>query len=70
LIGLSSVESDLQRNVQLLKERTWFDIPIVYTDGRRAILAVEKGSPGETAFAEAFNAWTQSGPKQIFGRAF
>jgi hypothetical protein len=59
LIGLSSVESDLQRNVQLLKERTWFDIPIVYTDGRRAILAVEKGSPGETAFAEAFNAWTQ-----------
>jgi hypothetical protein len=59
LIGLSSVESDLQRNVQLLKERTWFDIPIVYTDGRRAILAVEKGPPGETAFAEAFNAWTQ-----------
>jgi hypothetical protein len=58
LIGLSSVESDLQRNVQLLKERLWFDIPIVYTDGRRAILAVEKGSPGETAFAEAFNAWT------------
>jgi hypothetical protein len=59
LIGLSSVESDLQRNVQLLKERTWFDIPIVYTDGRRAILAVEKGPPGETAFADAFNAWTQ-----------
>jgi hypothetical protein len=59
LIGLSSVESDLQRNVQLLKDRTWFDIPIVYTDGRRAILAVEKGTPGETAFAEAFNAWTQ-----------
>jgi hypothetical protein len=59
LIGLSAVESDLQRNVQLLKERTWFDIPIVYTDGRRAILAVEKGPPGETAFAEAFNAWTQ-----------
>jgi len=59
LIGLSAVESDLQRNVQLLKERTWFDIPIVYTDGRRAILAVEKGPPGETAFADAFNAWTQ-----------
>jgi hypothetical protein len=59
LIGLSSVESDLQRNVQLLKERAWFDIPIVYNDGRRAILAVEKGSPGETAFAEAFATWTR-----------
>jgi hypothetical protein len=59
LIGLSSVESDLQRNVQLLKERAWFDIPIVYGDNRRAILAVEKGSPGETAFADAFTAWAR-----------
>jgi len=57
LIGLSSVESDLQRNVQLLKERAWFDIPIVYNDDRRAILAVEKGPPGETAFNDAFTAW-------------
>ena len=59
LIGLSSVESDLQRNVQLLKERAWFDIPIVYSDGRRAILAVEKGAPGERAFADAFVAWAR-----------
>jgi hypothetical protein len=59
LIGLSSVESDLQRNVQLLKERAWFDIPIVYNDNRRAILAVEKGPPGETAFADAFAAWAR-----------
>ncbi|MCC7346235.1 MAG: hypothetical protein IT538_02450 [Variibacter sp.] len=57
LIGLSSVEADLQRNVQLLKERAWFDIPMVYNNGRRAILAVEKGTPGERAFAEAFAAW-------------
>jgi hypothetical protein len=59
LIGLSSVESDLQRNVQLLKERAWFDIPIVYSDRRRAILAVEKGSPGERAFADAFTSWSR-----------
>jgi hypothetical protein len=59
LIGLSSVESDLQRNVQLLRERAWFDIPIVYNDNRRAILAVEKGPPGEMAFADAFTAWAR-----------
>jgi len=59
LIGLSAVESDLQRNIQLLKERSWFDIPIVYANNRRAILAVEKGTPGEKAFAEAFAAWKQ-----------
>jgi hypothetical protein len=57
LIGLSAVETDMQRNIQLLKERPWFDIPVVYTNGGRAILAMEKGTPGDRAFAEAFAAW-------------
>jgi len=59
LIGLSSLESDMQRNVQLLKERSWFDIPIIYNNNRRAILALEKGTPGEQAFNQAFAAWKQ-----------
>jgi hypothetical protein len=59
LIGLSSVDTDRERNVQLLKERAWFDIPVVYTNNRRAILALEKGTPGERAFADAFKAWGQ-----------
>ena len=59
LVGLSAVEGDMQRNLQLLKERGWFDIPIVYNNGRRAILALEKGTPGERVFDEAFKAWGQ-----------
>jgi hypothetical protein len=59
LIGLSAVDSEMQRNIELLKTRPWFDVPIVYTDGRRAILAVEKGTPGERAFNDAFAAWKQ-----------
>ena len=59
LLGLSSLEADVQRNVQLLKERAWFDIPIIYNNNRRAILAVEKGTPGEQAFNQAFAAWKQ-----------
>jgi hypothetical protein len=59
LIGLSAVDSEMQRNIELLKTRPWFDVPIVYTDGRRAILAVEKGTPGERALNEAFAAWKQ-----------
>lgn len=59
LIGLSALEADMQRNVQLLKERSWFDIPIVYNNNRRAILAMEKGTPGEKAFNEAFALWKQ-----------
>jgi hypothetical protein len=57
LIGLSAAPADRERNIQLLKERPWFDIPIVYTNNRRAILAMEKGTPGERAFAQAFAAW-------------
>jgi hypothetical protein len=59
LIGLSAVDVDQQRNIQLLKERDWFDIPVVYTSGKRAILAMEKGTPGARAFEEAFRAWGQ-----------
>jgi hypothetical protein len=59
LVGLSATDADVQRNIQMLKERGWFDVAIVYTDGRRAILAVEKGTPGDKAFADAFAAWGQ-----------
>ncbi|HEY8337913.1 MAG TPA: hypothetical protein VIQ05_29295, partial [Tardiphaga sp.] len=57
LVGLSNVESDRARNIQLLKERSWFDVPLVYTNQRRAIIAIEKGSPGERVFNDAFAAW-------------
>ncbi|MBR0873162.1 hypothetical protein JQ633_22590 [Bradyrhizobium tropiciagri] len=57
LVGLSNVDLDRSRNLQLLKERSWFDVPLVYTNQRRAIIAIEKGAPGERAFNEAFAAW-------------
>jgi hypothetical protein len=59
LVGLSNVEADRSRNLQLLKERSWFDIPLVYSNQRRSIVAIEKGAPGERAFNEAFTAWGQ-----------
>ena len=57
LVGLSNVEADRVRNLQLLKERSWFDVPLVYVNQRRAIIAIEKGAPGERAFNDAFAAW-------------
>jgi len=59
LIGLTNVDTDKDRNMSLLKERAWFDIPVVYNNNRRAILAMEKGTPGERVFAEAFKVWKQ-----------
>ena len=59
LIGLSALESDARRNNQLLKERSWLHLPIAYNNGNRALLAIEKGIPGDRAFSEAFAAWGQ-----------
>jgi hypothetical protein len=55
LVGLS--QEGQARNVQLLTERAWMDIPIVYGDGKRAILAIEKGASGERAFNDAMASW-------------
>ena len=57
LIGLSAVDVDKQRNIKLMKDQDWLDIPVVYTSGKRAILAIEKGTPGNRVFEEAFKAW-------------
>jgi hypothetical protein len=57
LIGLSAVDADVQRDKQLLQDRPWFDIGIIYTNGNQAILALEKGESGSRAFAQAFAAW-------------
>ena len=59
IIGLSAANPAMQRNLQLLRDRDWLDIPIVYNDGKRAILALQKGPSGNRAFAEAFSAWQQ-----------
>jgi hypothetical protein len=40
-------------------ERAWFDIPIVYVNQRRAILAIDKGVSGEQVFKTVFTAWGQ-----------
>jgi hypothetical protein len=59
LIGLSDVESDRAQNLRLLKERAWFDIPVVYADQRRGILAIEKGARGEQIFRDALQSWEE-----------
>jgi hypothetical protein len=37
-------------------------VPLVYVNQRRAIIAMEKGAPGERAFSDAFAAWEPSHP--------
>jgi hypothetical protein len=57
-IGLSAAEADLARNLQLLRESSWIDLPLVYATGQRAILTFEKGPQGAEVFDSALAAWT------------
>ncbi|MGJ4908900.1 caspase family protein [Bradyrhizobium sp. HKCCYLS2033] len=60
LVGLSNVEADRARNEELLARREWFDIPVVYANQRRGILAIGKGPSGDRIFADALAAWDKS----------
>ena len=57
LVGLSNAEDQRAHNVESLREHAWMDIPIVYGDHHRAIIAIQKGNTGNRAFDEAFTAW-------------
>jgi hypothetical protein len=59
MLGLSSVPNDRVRNLSLLVERAWFDIPMTYTNHRRAILAIDKGETGERVFKTILSVWGQ-----------
>jgi hypothetical protein len=56
-IALSDDQEEVTRNLQLLREGSWFDIPILFTDGTRALLTFEKGIPGDRVFETALAAW-------------
>ena len=57
LIGLNGLAADMQRNIELLRSRNWFLIPMRYSNGKRALLLFEKGKPGERVFEDAMQTW-------------
>lgn len=57
LIALNDSKAEMDANLQLLGRQNWIDIPVVYKSGRRALITMEKGIPGEKAFEEAMKAW-------------
>jgi hypothetical protein len=56
-IGLEKSPADREQNMQAIRTRGWIDLPILYENGRRAVLTIEKGPPGERAFETAFSTW-------------
>jgi hypothetical protein len=63
LIGLANASGKKEQNMKLLAERDWMDLPVLYENGRRAVLTIEKGVPGAAAFKEAMAAWDAAGAR-------
>ncbi|WP_265517683.1 hypothetical protein [Nitratireductor luteus] len=60
LVALSDGRADRETNALLMRRQSWIDIPITYTSGRRALITMEKGVPGERIFNEALDAWAEA----------
>ena len=59
LIALSDGKAESEANMQLFRRMKWIDIPIVYRSGRRALMTLERGLPGDKIFEDALRAWSQ-----------
>jgi hypothetical protein len=57
LIGLSNLQNDIERNIDLIVRRNWIDLPVRMASGQRAILSLEKGAAGEQVVNDAFRQW-------------
>ena len=61
MIALNALPEAENTNIQLLKNMDWIDIPLVYGNGRRALLTFEKGPDGEAVFNQVLREWGQTG---------
>lgn len=57
LIALNNLAEARARNISLLRNQSWIDIPLEYRTGRRALVTLEKGEAGQKVFTDAFAAW-------------
>lgn len=62
MIALNDDADARKVNTDLMKTRSWIDIPVVYRNNRRALLTFEKGATGTEAFDKALAEWAALGP--------
>ncbi len=57
IVALNADPAFAARNLETMKSRGWFDIPIRLTDGRIAKITIEKGAPGDRLLNQAIEQW-------------
>lgn len=60
LLAMTDSAPEVEANMQLFRRMKWIDLPIVYRSGRRALMTLERGIPGDQVFEEAMKAWAAS----------
>lgn len=55
--ALSNVQIEAERNLDLMQNRPWVDLPVRFASGRRGIITFEKGVSGNQTIAEALERW-------------
>ena len=48
---------EVERNIELILNRAWIDVPVRFASGRRGIITFEKGVSGSQTLADAFGRW-------------
>lgn len=60
MVALNDLAEAIQANTELMRQRSWIDIPVVYANGRQALITLEKGATGTEVFNQALDAWSLS----------
>ncbi|MCV9998544.1 hypothetical protein OE766_09815 [Pararhizobium sp. YC-54] len=68
MIALNDFPEAVATNTELLRTRSWIDIPLTYRNGRRALLTLEKGAAGTEAFTRAMQAWSLAAKPEPAGQ--
>ena len=57
LFALSAAANDTSTNTDLLENRKWIDLAVVYGTGRNAIITLEKDDTAQALFQKVFTTW-------------
>ena len=50
MVALNDLAEARDTNTDLMRQRNWIDIPVVYANGRQALITLEKGASGTEVF--------------------
>lgn len=59
-IALSNNPNDVNFNIDQFRRMGWIDLPLVYANGQRAIITIQKGDPGREAINQALASWARN----------